>query len=63
MSVKLCPHCGSKNVNWIIGGIMGYIYTCQDCGYQGPFVVEVDAQKADEFADEINKSFRGDESP
>ncbi|MEM0158298.1 MAG: hypothetical protein QXV22_04485 [Thermoplasmataceae archaeon] len=60
MPVKLCPHCGSRDITWIIGGIMGYIYTCQQCGYQGPFVVEVEPQDADKFSEEIRRSY-GDE--
>lgn len=56
MQVKMCPKCGSLNVHWIIGGIMGYIYTCQDCMYSGPFILEVDESDAENFQREIRNS-------
>lgn len=56
MQIKMCPKCGSDHVNWVIGGIMGYIYTCEDCGYSGPFILEVDSSDADKFREEIRKS-------
>jgi len=52
----MCPKCGSLHVNWIIGGIMGYIYKCEDCEYTGPFILEVDSSDAEKFQEEIRKS-------
>ncbi len=56
MQVKMCPKCGSLHVTWLIGGIMGYIYTCQDCHYSGPFILEVDSSDAPRFQEEIRRS-------
>ncbi len=61
MQVKMCPKCGSLHVNWVIGGIMGYIYTCEDCHYTGPFILEVDSSDAEKFQTEIRKSRLEDE--
>ena len=35
-----CPECGSKNITLWMGGRLGMIYLCKDCGYRGPVVAE-----------------------
>lgn len=56
MQVKMCPKCGSLHMNWVIGGITGYIYKCEDCEYTGPFILEVDSSDVQKFQEEIRKS-------
>jgi predicted RNA-binding Zn-ribbon protein involved in translation (DUF1610 family) len=37
-----CPKCGSVDVTLWLGGKLGTIYFCKECGYKGPIVVEED---------------------
>ncbi len=37
-----CPMCGSARVHLIAGQILGQVYRCPDCNYQGSLVLEVD---------------------
>lgn len=51
---KLCPRCGSKDLNrkpWL-----GELYECRDCGYQGALVVE-----DGELAEALGKKLKLDE--
>lgn len=38
-----CPKCKSQEVFPEVGGYVGSIYICKDCGYRGSFVLEVDS--------------------
>ncbi|WP_225370420.1 transposase [Methanobrevibacter arboriphilus] len=35
--MKICPRCGSKNVDWIIPQNWS-VWECKDCGYTGPII-------------------------
>lgn len=35
--MKICPRCGSKNVDWIIPQNWS-IWECKDCDYTGPII-------------------------
>ena len=48
---KLCPRCGSKNVDWIIPQNWSQCI-CKDCDYTGPIV-----EGNDEFAEEIREAY------
>ncbi len=37
-----CPACGSVNVEMVAGQILGQLYHCRDCNYQGSLILEVD---------------------
>jgi DNA-directed RNA polymerase subunit RPC12/RpoP len=37
-----CPVCGSRELFRVVGGCMGELYRCKQCGYSGALVVEVD---------------------
>lgn len=52
----MCPKCGSTDIFWSTGGIIGYVYTCQDCSYTGPFIIEVNPEDVESFQKEIRKS-------
>ncbi len=41
-TVLLCPKCGSVRVSLIAGSILGQVYHCQKCDYQGSLVFETD---------------------
>ena len=38
-----CPKCKSQQIFPEVGGYVGSIYVCKDCGYRGSFVLEVDS--------------------
>ena len=38
-----CPKCKSQEIFPEVGGYVGSIYGCKDCGYRGSFVLEVDS--------------------
>jgi transposase-like protein len=37
-----CPVCKSQEIYPVVGGYVGQIYLCKDCGYRGSFVLETD---------------------
>jgi len=41
-TVLLCPKCGSAKITLIAGSIVGQVYHCQRCDYQGSLVFETD---------------------
>lgn len=51
MMFKICPRCGSRNVDWIIPQNWSQC-VCRDCDYTGPVV-----EGNQEFADEIRESY------
>ncbi len=40
--MKTCPKCKSNNITLWMGGNLGIIYWCKDCGYRGVAVIEED---------------------
>ena len=38
--VLVCPVCNSTDVEYYIGGELGYQYRCKNCGYVGAFILE-----------------------
>ena len=55
-----CPKCKSREIFPEFGGYGGPIYICKDCGYRGPFVLEVDS--ADGISD-VEKDERTHKKP
>jgi transposase-like protein len=41
-TILRCPQCGSTRIQLIAGQILGQVYHCPDCHYQGSLVLEVD---------------------
>jgi predicted RNA-binding Zn-ribbon protein involved in translation (DUF1610 family) len=37
---KICPKCKSKDIYLWLGGNLGIIYKCNNCGYRGPVILE-----------------------
>lgn len=48
---KICPRCGSKNVDWIIPQNWSQC-VCKDCDYTGPII-----EGNDELAEEIHEDY------
>jgi predicted RNA-binding Zn-ribbon protein involved in translation (DUF1610 family) len=44
-TVLLCPKCGSVRVSLIAGSILGQVYHCQKCDYQGSLVFETEVEE------------------
>jgi hypothetical protein len=51
VKMKICPRCGSKNVDWIIPQNWS-VWECKDCDYTGP-IIEGD----ETIAEEIKKDY------
>ncbi len=49
--IKICPRCGSKNIK-IASKLDGWLtperYVCNDCGYIGQIVLEVEEERDEE---------------
>jgi len=41
-TVLLCPKCGSARVSLVAGSILGQVYHCSRCDYQGSLVFETE---------------------
>ena len=52
MMHKICPRCGSTNIDWIISQNWSQC-VCKDCDYTGPIV-----EGNDEFAEEIRENYK-----
>lgn len=52
--IKVCPKCASTHVNWVAGGLIGAIYRCDDCGFEGTFILEIKPSDLDKFRKELN---------
>lgn len=46
---KICPECGSTNIYYEAGMILGEIYKCNDCGYIGSLILEIDEKDYEDF--------------
>ena len=51
--MKLCPKCGSTNVNFVVF-YRPSIWKCLDCGYEGAFIIE-DSNLAEKIQERYRK--------
>lgn len=58
--VIVCPKCLSCRVILYMGGIVGKIYKCLDCGYVGGIVLDVDEKDLPKLLT-LKKMYRDDE--
>ncbi len=56
MKILVCPVCGSTNIYYEAGMITGEKYRCNDCGYVGSFIIEIDEKDYEEFMKSKGKS-------
>jgi len=47
--------CLSRRVILYLGGYAGKIYKCQDCGYVGPLILEVDEDEYKKLVDKMTR--------
>lgn len=53
-SIIVCPKCGSTKIHLasrLDSWLMPSIYVCDDCGYHGPIVMELEKKEANTFTD------------
>jgi len=43
--IKVCPMCGSTHIHYVAGMITGEKYKCEDCGYEGSLILEMDIEE------------------
>jgi len=43
--VQVCPFCRSDRMSLHLGGYLGKMYRCGNCGYVGPVVIEMSAEE------------------
>ena len=46
--IKVCPICGSRNIHLsssFDGWLTPEIYVCENCGYRGPIILEIEIDK------------------
>ncbi len=55
-TIKICPKCGSTEIYAVAGGVFGESYHCEDCGYTGALVVEIDSSEYEEWLKENRKN-------
>lgn len=58
--MKICPRCGSKNVDWIIPQNWS-VWECKDCDYTGP-VIEGDEKIAKEIKEDYELKLKIEKS-
>jgi len=50
-SIILCPKCGSTKIHpasSLDSWLMPTIYVCDDCGYRGPIIMEIEKEEPEE---------------
>lgn len=55
MMHRVCPQCGSENIDFEIGFISGK-YKCNDCGYVGSIIFEFDDKNYERFLKELREN-------
>ena len=50
-----CPVCKSQEIFPVVGGYVGQIYLCKDCGYRGSFVLEIDSPEGIKKVEKENR--------
>ncbi len=53
--IKVCPVCGSTRIHYVAGMITGEKYHCEDCGYEGSLILEIDEEDYEKWLREMKK--------
>ncbi len=51
--IKICPVCGSTHIHYVAGMVTGEKYKCEDCGYIGSLIVEIDEEDYERWLKEL----------
>jgi len=54
-TTKVCPICGSAKLYYEVGGKIGFVYHCKNCGYIGSFIIEANEEMVQALKDEYAK--------
>jgi len=54
-TTKVCPICGSAKLYYEVGGKIGFVYHCKNCGYVGSLIVEANEEMVQVLKDEYTK--------
>jgi uncharacterized Zn finger protein len=44
-TIQICPVCSKPSLNLYMGGYLGKLYICSNCGYVGPISIEMEAEE------------------
>ncbi|MGC8546179.1 MAG: hypothetical protein ACP5MU_00755 [Thermoplasmata archaeon] len=55
MMHRVCPQCGSENIDFETGFITGK-YKCYDCGYVGSIIFEFNDENYKKFLEELKEN-------
>jgi transposase-like protein len=55
MMIEVCPVCSSSKLYYEVGGYMGKVYHCKDCGYIGAFIVEANEEMIEAIRGEYER--------
>ena len=53
--IKICPVCGSTRIYYVAGMITGEKYHCEDCGYEGSVILEIDEKDYEKWLKDLRK--------
>ncbi|MDP8012172.1 MAG: hypothetical protein ACP5F1_04390 [Thermoplasmata archaeon] len=56
MKIQICPVCGSTDIYYEAGMITGEKYKCNNCGYVGSFILEIEEKDYEEFLKTIKNN-------
>ncbi len=59
--IKVCPVCGSTRIFYYMGEMTGAKYQCNDCGYVGSLILEIDEDEYENWLKAMHNS-EGDEN-
>ena len=54
-TTKVCPICGGPKLYYEVGGKIGFVYHCKNCGYIGSFIIEANEEMVQALKDEYAK--------
>jgi len=53
--LKVCPKCLSTRIDLYLGGYVGKLYHCLDCGYIGAIIMETTYENYESLRKQIEK--------
>jgi uncharacterized Zn finger protein len=56
--IKICPVCGSTRIHYVAGMVTGEKYKCENCGYVGSLILEIEEEDYETWVKEL----RGDKN-
>lgn len=58
--IKICPVCGSTRIHYVAGMVTGEKFKCENCGYIGSLVVEIEEDEYEDWLREMKRNGSGD---